>query len=173
MHMNSTFTRWAMGGMLAASLAGGALGATIRETCALSPSGEKAAFEATPDAVRSFVENGRAEQSVTLTFKASPDRQRHIVKMYVYISRAVSQHGKFEYREPVVVEGRRAKPGAEVWELPQDGDHAPVLDLSDQSIVSPTKVYVYVIEADDSGRSYSTLVETHYAALYARSLNTP
>lgn len=157
--------------MLGACLAGSALGATIEESYRLVPSGEKATFVAAPGVVQSWVENGSPNPGVTLAFKALPAPQRRIVKMYVYISRSAPQDDTFVYRKPVVIEGLQAKPGVEAWVLPQDGDRPPALDLSDQNIAAPTRVYVYVIEKDNNGRSYSTLVETHYAALHAGILN--
>lgn len=162
----STLTKWCMGGIFAACLAGNALGATIRETYTLAPSGEKATFVAKPGVIRSIVENGANGQSVALAFKAAPARGRHIVKMNVYISEAVQNDTTFDYHHPLEIKVHPEKPGARVWALPVDGDRPLVYDLSDENIATPTKVYVYVIEQDKTGRSYSTLVETHYAALH-------
>jgi hypothetical protein len=173
MHMNSTLMRRGMGVMLGAWLAlaacwaGSALGATIRETYVLAPSGEQATFEPVPGVVRSIVENGAGGQSVKLAFKAYPDRDKQIVEMLVYIARSVQRDVTFEYHHPLAIKARPLKPGSEVWALPQDADRRPVFDLSDQNIAAPTKVYVYVVEKDRDGKSYSTLVETRYAALHA------
>jgi hypothetical protein len=165
--MNSTLTRWGMGVMLAAGFAASALGATIRETYTLAPSGEKATFVAQPDVVRSIVENEVGKQSVALVFKAIPERDRHIVRMVVYIDRADQRDVTFDYHHPLAIKGRPEKPGAEVWALPVGADRPPVYDLSDQNIGAPTKVYVYVVEKGNDGKTYDTLVETHYAALHA------
>lgn len=164
---NSTLAKWCIGGMCAACLAGNALGATIRESYTLAPSGEKASFVARPGVIRSIVENGAKGQSLTLAFKATPERGRHIVEMDVFISEAVQNDTTFDYHHPLEIKGRPLKPGSRVWALPQDGDRPLVYDLSDANIGTPTKVYVYVIEKDHRGRSYSTLVESHYAALHA------
>lgn len=158
--------QWCIGGMCAACVAGSAMGATIKETYTLAPSGEKATFEPRPGVIRTIVENGAPGQSVTLAFKAIPERNRQIVAMEIYISEAVQNDTTFEYHRPLHIAVHPENPGDRVWALPQDGDRPLVYDLSDENIATPTKVYVYVIEQDKAGRSYGTLVETYYASLH-------
>lgn len=170
--MNSTpkksrWAKWCIGGMAAACLAGNALGATIRESYTLAPSGDKGSFVAHPGIVDAIVENGLRGQSVKLAVKAMPERGRHIVQMDVYVAKAVQRDTTFDYHQPLDIPGHPEKAGARVWALPEGADKAPVFDLSDQNIAAPTKVYVYVIEKDRNGRSHSTMVETRYAALHA------
>ncbi len=155
--------KWMAVPILLAGLAGRATAATVTETYTVAPSGETGTFIASPSSVNSFVENEGANPGVTLSFKATPAKNRHIVSMYLFISQSLRHDGTIEYTDPIVIQAEPSDKDPKIWLLPTRDEQPLVIKLNNQSVAAPTKVYVYVVEQDDKGKSYGTLIETHYS----------